>query len=487
MLSAFSLIYMLCLSGIKSLWYDDIYQIYFTWERSFSESMKLISSVDLNPPLWAVFTFFWQKIAPFGTTWLRLPSMLFVWGGIFFTGLCAKRLFGEKTAIVAAILCSFHAGVAITCGYSYRSYGALFFSSALLIYAFVRRYFAPTLPNRLLFLLSVFLIGFTHYFGALLCIFLAICDFILCLKGKQKKTFIIEYAIVGICELPWLLFQLSNITSTLGNFWTSKPSFYDLIDLFRQLMLNSYVLLVLFGILAVTTIVELIRYFKTRHTEEASDSFLFRNIFLFVPLVFILFIFFYSQLSSRTSLWVDRYFYHLIPLVILFVSATLVKFFDILSTHWLKLKWQKLVANICLFAILLGALVPTYMIAIRKEVDDEYEPFEQAAELVMSQPEITSGERVLVFNTTPCASGWDYYLGHKNSRDMSNVKLVGLLDYTNDLAASYDTVILYAVHFDGTFDEKAIIHELEETHSLEIINAHYDLCNVTLYKFTKNK
>lgn len=480
-LSAFSLIYMICYSGIKSLWYDDIYQIYFTWEKTFFEAIEHIKSVDLNPPLWSIFTFFWQKIVPFGTTWLKLPSIIAVSISIILVGLCAKKIFGEKVGLTASILSTLHAGVVIICGFSYRSYGALFLFSSLLIYTFSRRYFAPTLFNRVLFLLSVFLIGFTHYFGALLCVFLAICDFILCLKGKQKKTFIVEYAIVGICELPWLLSQLSNITETFGDFWTSKPTVFEIAKLLKLFTLDSYILLVIFIILAVITVIELIRYFKNKYINENINSFIFRIIFLTVPSLFVFTIFLYSQLSSGASLWVHRYFYLLIPLVIIFISASLIKLFDVISQRYLRSQQKGLVASICLFAVLLGILVPKYLITIHEDTYVEYEPFEQAAEIVMAQPEITSGEQVLVFNTTKCAGGWDYYLGQKNSRDMSNVTLVGLHEYTNDLASSYDTIIIYAVHFDGTFDIDEIIRNLLKTHSFEHVDAHY-----SIYKFTKN-
>ena len=98
----------------------------------------------------------------------------------------------------------------------------------------------------------------------------------------------------------------------------------------------------------------------------------------------------------------------------------------------------------------------------------------------MAQPEINGDGQVLIFNTTKCAGGWDYYLGQKNSREMNNVTLVGLHDYSAELAADYDTVIIYAVHFDGSFDEVEIIDELLNTHHLDFTDFDYNI-----YKFTK--
>ena len=68
-------VFMVFLAGEKSLWYDDIYQIYFSWNRSFIDTLKIVMQVDLNPPLWAVISFLWLKVAPYGTVWLKLPAI----------------------------------------------------------------------------------------------------------------------------------------------------------------------------------------------------------------------------------------------------------------------------------------------------------------------------------------------------------------------------------------------------------------------------
>ena len=480
LLSSLSLVYMICLSGIKSLWYDDIYQIYFTWEKTYAEAMKHVLSVDLNPPFWSTFTYFWQKAVPFGTSWLKLPSMLAVCGGTIFTGLCAKRIFGEKTALLAVILTVLHSGVVITCGYSYRAYGALFLFSSFLIYAYARRYFAPTLFNRVLFCIAVFFIGFTHYFGALLCIFLAACDLVLCIKGKQKKSFIVEYLIVGLCELPWLLAQLSNIQETFSDFWTSKPTFIDLIDVLRKLTLDSYILLAIFVVLAVLTVVETVIAVKNKETIYNDNCLLFRILFLSIPVLFILLIFVYSQLNSSASLWVSRYFFFLIPLIIVFIAASFVRATEAIIERYVKTEKKAIISTVCVFAVIIAIFAPQFFIKVHKDTYIEYEPFEQAAEVVMAQPEINGDGQVLIFNTTKCAGGWDYYLGQKNSREMNNVTLVGLHDYSAELAADYDTVIIYAVHFDGSFDEVEIIDELLNTHHLDFTDFDYNI-----YKFTK--
>ena len=170
----------------------------------------------------------------------------------------------------------------------------------------------------------------------------------------------------------------------------------------------------------------------------------------------------------------------MIPLIIVFISAALVDVFKRLIDSSVHLMKYRIAIVTGLFISLLIALVPKYITYIPKESKTEYEPFERAAEIVMSQPEIVTGEKVLLFNTTPCAKGWEYYLGKKNTRSLDNIDLIGNLEFADTPVSSYDTVFIYAVHLDGDIDLEKELDELSHTHNIEIVDAHYNI-----YKLTK--
>lgn len=471
-------IFILCFSNIKSLWYDDIYQIYFSWDRTFADSMNIVSKVDLNPPLWAVLSFLWLKIAPFGTAWVKLPSMLLVSMSTVIVGAIGKDLYGKRVGVIASVLFSLSSLVTLECAYSFRPYGLYLFASVFIIWAYIKKIKEQTRRSRIIFGLAVFILAFTHYFGALLCVFLAISDVVLWLNKKQKISFIIEYAIVASLEIFWLIPQLTTIGSALSAFWPSRPTILSYFKAFKYLLFDSILLTLIFFALAVFFIITVFKKIKGRSTKELLriDDYS-RIIFLLIPVFFILLIFIYSNIKPESSVWVDRYFFSLYPMLILFISSVSVEAYD-----KIKMRRLKIISCITALSISLLVFVPMYAGNVIRSVYTEYEPFEQVAEMIMEQPEIKDGQDVLVINTTNCGRGWNYYLSKNNTRNMSNVDTMDLVSFSSNTIIKFDVVYLYAVHFDGSFSLDKIREEISQTHAETIIDAKYNI-----YKYVRIK
>ena len=475
-----SFIFAVSLSNVKSLWYDDIYQIYFSWNRSFLETMDIVLEVDLNPPLWAVLSHLWLKIAPFGTGWLKLPSILFVSAAIFVVGLIGKELFGKKVGIVSALLFSLSPIMTLDCAYSFRAYGLYLFASALIIYAYIKKIRVPSLKNRIFFGIAVFLIAFTHYFGALLCVFLGISDLILVFMKKQKPSFFIEYVCVAFIELFWFIPQLTTINSALSSFWPSRPTLRSFFNAVKYLMFDSSFLTLVFFASAIYFAISLIKKIKKTGVKHLCKITVFTKlIFLLLPLFYILLIFIYSNVKPESSVWVDRYFFSLYPMMIIFLGATLVDIYRRLADKSANIRKSITVVSVLL---IITVLIPNYAVQVVRKVNTEYEPFEEVAEIIVSRPEILSGEDILVISTINCGKGWEYYLTHNNSRDISNIKTMDLLNYSHAEITSYDTVFLYAVHFDGSFSLDKIREEISQTHVETIIDIEKNI-----FKYQKKK
>ena len=487
LIAALNFLFLACLSASRSLWHDDIYQLFFSWDRTFMDSMKTILEVDLNPPLWGILSFLWLKIAPFGTFWLRLPSLLFVSTSSCFLGLAAKELYGKRVGVITAILCALSPYVAIECAFSFRAYGLYLFVSSLTAFAYVRKLKRPSLGNRIFFFLGVLSVSMTHYFGALLCAFLFLSDLILACKRRQPKTFFLEYGIACLLELPWVVLHLETISSAMLDFWPPTPSFLSYLHFFKAMPLNSYVLAPLLLILTVWFWIRSVRRYRRENADSLWEPEHYtRVLFLAIPLILVLSILVYCNIAPRSSAWVYRYFFSIFPFLILFYGFALSDFIDWLSQKIASPRWTP---NLLALLLSVLILIPNYTIQVIVEEQTEYEPFEQVADMLMEQPEIVNREDAIIYCTINCVDGWRYYLSENRSRSMEGITLLGNADYFRDPQGIMDSmkncelVFFYEEHLQ-TESEEILAHqlraELSKTHDEIIMDADRDV-----YKFVR--
>lgn len=102
LLGFISMVYLMgiaVLGDMQSLWMDDIAQIQIASQRTLKLMIKENIGLDNNPPLSHFLSFFWIRMVPYGTGWLKLFSVIFVAVGLFVCGLIAYDMAGCGLAL----------------------------------------------------------------------------------------------------------------------------------------------------------------------------------------------------------------------------------------------------------------------------------------------------------------------------------------------------------------------------------------------------
>ena len=87
--------------GQKSLWLDETMSVRLARMSSFGEMFREAAGYDVHPPLFASLHWLWMRLGD-GDGLARVPSAVFGVAGVWMLYLLAKRLLGERAALVAA-------------------------------------------------------------------------------------------------------------------------------------------------------------------------------------------------------------------------------------------------------------------------------------------------------------------------------------------------------------------------------------------------
>lgn len=145
--------------GSKSLWLDEAVNVMLAEESIFLWNNTL-------PPLYFAILHLWISIGKSEVA-VRFLSVIFGVIAVFAIFKIGSILYGEKEGLVSAFLLSI-SGMAINFSQD-ATYYSLFFPLAIIsIYFFLRMERDPTKPNKVLFLVSLVLTFYTHYFTMLI-------------------------------------------------------------------------------------------------------------------------------------------------------------------------------------------------------------------------------------------------------------------------------------------------------------------------------
>ncbi len=89
--------------GAKATWFDEAYSVFMA-RQPLGELLGLLAAYDNHPPLYYTFLHFWISLAGDGDVSVRLPSTLASVGAVLLTFLLARRLAGDRVALLAAAL-----------------------------------------------------------------------------------------------------------------------------------------------------------------------------------------------------------------------------------------------------------------------------------------------------------------------------------------------------------------------------------------------
>lgn len=399
------LILMWLYADMRSLWMDDIAQINMCEQENFFE---FLLSHDNNPPLSHFVTYIWLRIAPYGTNWIKLPSILFVTAGAFLLSETGRRLYGDLCGLIVCAFAISSSSIVELAAYVVRPYGLLFGFMSLVLYCYVERNLHDFQWSRVIFLgLSMTAAVYTHYF-AVLAVFAMFCfDCYLVIKKKISWKCVISYLIAGGAFLPWFLYTAQNYYEKLKTFWASIPTVYDMVNTNRKLLGNNELSFSLFVIIIIGILLLRFRKKKFDVREDMVFSFVLQiAIVLVIPYV-------YSRyMNPDGSIYVDRYFVTIAPCIFLILGSGISIVSDYLNR---KLHVDKLLHVLCIFlcvSAFYNNFYRTYTVQSQK-----LEPYEEMAEYIMAQEDIYH-DNVAVYNTNyGMQKGWDYYLTHNGERE----------------------------------------------------------------------
>lgn len=163
---------------------------------------------DFHPPFYYLFMKFWVLLFGVSETSLRIPSVIFGLGIIFFVYLIAKKMFDIKTANIAALLTA-TSGLLIYYSQEARMYSLTALLAAAAFYLLIEK-------KWMFFSVSLLLLGLTDYVALL------IIPVFLIISIKNIKRFILSLVplLVGfVLWTPVFAKQLLGGFANTGNSW----------------------------------------------------------------------------------------------------------------------------------------------------------------------------------------------------------------------------------------------------------------------------
>src|SRR3990167_7350537 len=222
----------------QSLWLDEAINVTFVKNLNLKSLITEYSIGDFHPPLYHILMRGW--ILLFGTSEfsIRLPSVIFGLATVYVVYLIGRKLFEEKTALIAATLIA-TSPLHIYYSQEARMYMMAAFLASVSVYFFVSIIKKDNFFYWIGFIISTALVLYSDYLPYFI-LPAYICYLLIFRKNipkSVKKTFIPSFILISVLVLPWFLVfpkQLSAGLSTASIFptWASvvgSSSFKDLL------------------------------------------------------------------------------------------------------------------------------------------------------------------------------------------------------------------------------------------------------------------
>lgn len=225
---------------VQNLWRDEAFS-YLLAKKRIIEIISLAAQ-DFSPPLYYILLHFWMKI--FGTSEiaLRSLSLIFYWATIYLAFLFLKNIFKLSTKKSLVFLFLFIINPVLTYyAFEVRMYTMLSFFAT---YSFYEYYKLCKINNKskrqsvFPYSITTILGLYTHYFM----IFVVISQFLfflitkkLKLESKAIKKLLMNFLIIGLSFLPWVIFVLFQRKLFSESFWIEEESVKSILSFFATL------------------------------------------------------------------------------------------------------------------------------------------------------------------------------------------------------------------------------------------------------------
>lgn len=217
----------------RNIQYDDMFS-YFLARQELPEIIKG-TAADTMPPLYYFLLHFWSQISH--EIWfLRLLSVLISVGVIISLFLLIKKLFGDREALLAALLVAI-SPLQIYHAQDIRMYALLTLSEILYFYFLSCLFQEQTNKRKEKNLwIGAIICGVVAMYTHNLAIFGIIAPDVLLLIKKdfnRLKKLVISQMVIAVLSLPWLIMVPGQMQKVQTAFWTPRPG---LVEVFQSIL-----------------------------------------------------------------------------------------------------------------------------------------------------------------------------------------------------------------------------------------------------------
>jgi len=214
-----------------SLWGDESFAAVLAQHLPLEIITKV--SKDTSPPLYYLFLHFWMRL--FGTSEIAIRTLSFSFFLLtcFFIYLIGKKLFDQKTGVLAATLSLINPFL-FHYAFEGRMYALLVLTCTASVYFYLRK-------SWFWYVMATLAALYTHHF-ALLVVSVQGILFLISVFQKRVRFFsksFWAFLTVGIFYLPWLPALYYQTKLVEGGFWLAKPNLRSLMDLFLSFTIGG--------------------------------------------------------------------------------------------------------------------------------------------------------------------------------------------------------------------------------------------------------
>jgi len=263
----------------ESLWIDEGQTVAYA-VKSLPEIVKYCAR-DVHPPSYLFLIHFWTSLFGTSEAALRLPSAIFGLASVLLCFFLARRLFDNKTALLASLFLSI-SYMGIKFSQEARSYAMLLVVIILSYHALLLYLDKPSKGRAFYYMISIAIMLYVHYF-ALFIIISHQLYFLYFLSGRPERPGkrILSWVGINVGALilfaPWIHFLVKQIVAKMGGkgpgSWVMKPDMFVVYRTFIQLAGGKLPLLVFIFSLLVLIVTVLTRKFKKGKTIVSGKKY----------------------------------------------------------------------------------------------------------------------------------------------------------------------------------------------------------------------
>ena len=275
-----------------------------------------------NMPLYYWVLALFYNFLPHGKAIVFLPSMIATVAGIVLLSNVAKKLGGDKLKYITLSVASISVALIVQGGWRVRPYGFVFCFATLSLYMYINRLKEESWRNIICYGLAMMLLLYSHWFGAIVVFFYALCDLYLYFKKAVHLRSTTSYFLAGGTFLVWFGLVVTNLTHSEINTWaTRKPVLLS--PVWSVVYITGGCVLAIVPFLLVVLIS---KKRLTKNTKEniANKSFIWIQCFLSIMWTLII-VFCVSNMTTDKSFYLDRYFFIVLPQAILLTAYGIVQ------------------------------------------------------------------------------------------------------------------------------------------------------------------